>query len=337
VTVLLQGLAGMALLAGLAGDTWIENGSVPVPDLLALEQVVRDGRTPPPAALAADRLPGPAYPGSPASKAAPARSAALPGRMPHNISFEGVSFGYPGAPNLVLRDLQLQIEAGTSLAIVGLNGAGKTTLVKLLTGLCQPTSGLVRIGDTDLTGMDQASWRRQVAVIFQEFLRYELPLRDNIGFGAVEQAADDRLLAEIAAQAGAASLVASLPAGLDTTLSPRFDGGVDISGGQWQRVAFARALMAVRGGARVLVMDEPTAHLDVRAEAGLYSRFLSLTKGLTTIVISHRFSTVRQADRIVVLADGQIAEDGSHDELVAADGQYARLFTLQASSYRRHR
>jgi ATP-binding cassette, subfamily B, bacterial len=216
---------------------------------------------------------------------------------------------------------------------VGLNGAGKTTLVKLLAGLCEPTAGSITVDGTPLAELDRISWWRQLAVLFQDFVRYELPLRDNVGFGSVEHAWDDQAIWEAAAMAGAEDLVAALPAGQATTLSPRFEGGVDVSGGQWQRIAFARALLAVRAGARVLVLDEPTAHLDVRAEAEMFDRFIELTKGLTTIVISHRFSTVRRADRIIVLEHGQITEDGSHEELLAAGGRYERLFRLQASSY----
>jgi ATP-binding cassette subfamily B protein len=320
VTVVLQGLSGMAMIASLAGDTWIENGSVPVPDVLALEHAVEPGGPP---GRARNSQPSPVASGS----------TSFSSTSFDRVSFDRVSFGYPGAPGLVLQDLELRIEAGTSLAVVGLNGAGKTTLVKLLAGLSRPTSGTVLIDGRDLAEIDQESWRRHVAAILQDFVRYELPLRDNIAFGAVERAQDDQALAEIARQAGLGSLLAGLPLGLDTTLSPRFEGGVDISGGQWQRLAFARALAAIRGGARMLVMDEPTAHLDVRAEAEFYARFLDLTGGLTTVVISHRFSTVRRADRIVVLAGGQITEDGSHDELVAAGGQYARMFALQASNY----
>jgi ATP-binding cassette subfamily B protein len=312
LVVILQGLFGMALIASLTGDTWIENGSVPVPDVLSLEQAVHASE--PTAAPNAGRP-----------------AAGLPQQA---VSFESVNFGYPGRDTLVLDGFDLRLAAGRSVAIVGLNGAGKTTLVKLVTGLCRPSAGRIAIDGIDLADLDLASWRRQVAVIFQDFVRYELPLTENIRFGNIEQ---DRLeaaeLAEIAAQAGAAELLAALPAGAATTLSPRFDGGVDLSGGQWQRVAFARALMAVRAGATVLIMDEPTAHLDVRAEAELYDRFLELTSGLTTIVISHRFSTVRRADRIVVLEHGRITEDGSHDELMTAGGQYARMFSLQASSY----
>jgi ATP-binding cassette, subfamily B, bacterial len=312
LVVVLQGLFGMTLIASLAGDTWIENGSVPVPDVLSLEQVVRASEQP----VRPDEG---------------RRAAGLPRQA---ISFQGVSFGYASRDTLVLADFDLQLRAGQSVAIVGLNGAGKTTLVKLLTGLCRPTAGTIAVDGIDLADLDLASWRRQVAVIFQDFVRYELPLTDNIIFGSIEHGRlDPAELTDIAAQAGAADLLAALPGGSATILSPRFEGGVDLSGGQWQRVAFARALMAVRTGARVLVMDEPTAHLDVRAEAELYDRFLELTAGLTTVVISHRFSTVRRADRIVVLEHGRITEDGSHDELMMAGGRYARMFRLQASSY----
>ncbi len=319
LVVILQGLFGMALIASLSGDTWIENGSVPVPDVLSLEQAVQ-----------ASEPPGPAVTGLYSA------GLAATGLPRQSISFEHVSFGYPSRDTLVLDGFDLRLDVGRSVAIVGLNGAGKTTLVKLLSGLCQPSAGTIAIDGTDLAALDLASWRRQLAVIFQDFVRYELPLVDNIRFGGIEQDDLDHTgLAEIAAQAGAAELIAALPAGPTTTLSPRFDGGVDLSGGQWQRVAFARALMAVRAGAQVLVLDEPTAHLDVRAEAELYDSFLELTRGLTTVVISHRFSTVRLADRIVVLEHGRIIEDGSHGELMAAGGRYARMFRLQASNYAR--
>jgi ATP-binding cassette, subfamily B, bacterial len=334
LVIVLQGLFGMTLIASLAGDTWIENGSVPVPDVLSLERVVR-----------ASERPDEGRPDE-GRRDEGRRAAGLPRQA---ISFQGVSFGYPSRDTLVLADFDLRLRAGQSVAIVGLNGAGKTTLVKLLTGLCRPTAGTIAVDGIDLADLDLASWRRQLAVIFQDFVRYELPLTDNIIFGSIEHGRlkhgrlkhgrlehvrlDPAELTDIAAQAGAADLLAALPGGSATILSPRFEGGVDLSGGQWQRVAFARALMAVRAGARVLVMDEPTAHLDVRAEAELYDRFLELTAGLTTIVISHRFSTVRRADRIVVLDHGRIAEDGSHDELMMAGGRYARMFRLQASSY----
>jgi ATP-binding cassette, subfamily B, bacterial len=309
--VVLQGIFGMASIASLLGDTWIENGSVPVPDVLSLERAAGAGE---PRAAAGAALPAAGLPRS-------------------EIVFREVTFGYPGG-GLVLDRFDLRLEAGRSVAIVGLNGAGKTTLVKLLTGLCQPTAGTISIDGIELSDLDLVSWRRQLAVIFQDFVRYELPVADNIGFGWVEQPdLSPAALAEIVTQAGAAELITGLPEGTGTTLSPRFPGGVDISGGQWQRVAFARALMAVRSGAQVLVMDEPTAHLDVRAEAEFFSRFLELTAGLTTIVISHRFSTVRRAGRIVVLSGGRVTEDGSHDDLIAASGQYAQMFRLQARNY----
>jgi len=312
LTVLIQGLFGMAFLASQDGDVWIENGAVPTPDVLALEQSVTT------------EIPVPA---------GTTPAAGLPQRM---ICFEGVRFTYPGRDTPVYEELDLCIEAGQSLAIVGLNGAGKTTLIKLLTGLETPQAGRITVDGINLADLDPITWRQAVAAIFQDFVRYELPARDNIGFGAVELLADKALeqhITTVARRAGADRILAGLPNGLATPLSRRFAGGTDLSGGQWQRIALARALTAVEAGARVLVLDEPTAHLDVRAEADLYDRFLNLTHGLTTIVISHRFSTVRRADRIVVLEHGRITEDGSHAALVAAGGQYAQLFQKQAMRY----
>jgi ATP-binding cassette, subfamily B, bacterial len=311
LTVLVQGLFSMASLASNEGDVWIENGAVPVPDVLTFEQ------------SAALYIP------------ASTGDVSATGRPEREIRFEDVRFSYPGREP-VYTGLDLRIEAGRSLAVVGLNGAGKTTLIKLLAGLEEPTAGRITVDGIDLRALDQQSWRRTVAAIFQDFVRYELSARDNVGYGAVEtlHAADaDVHIVEAARRAGADTLLAELPHGLDTPLSRRFEGGTDLSGGQWQRIALARAMTAVGGGARVLVLDEPTAHLDVRAEADLYDRFLDLTHGLTTIIISHRFSTVRRADRIVVLDGGRITEDGTHDELIAANGQYAHLFRTQAMRY----
>lgn len=308
LTVLVQGLFGMAALASQAGDVWIENGAIPVPDVLAHERATE-------AHLPAVRGERPVPTDAPQ----------------HEIRFENVRFAYPGREP-IYSSLNLTVEAGRSLAIVGLNGAGKTTLVKLLTGLDTPQSGRIRIDGTDLSRLDLDEWRGRVAAIFQDFVRYQLSARDNIGFGSAARI-DDTLIRSAAARAGADTVLADLPDGLDTVLSRRHSGGVDLSGGQWQRVALARAMAAVAAGARVLVLDEPAAQLDVRAEADVYDRFLDLTHGLTAIVISHRFSTVRRADRIVVLEHGEIVEDGDHASLVAQGGRYATLFRTQADRY----
>ena len=249
------------------------------------------------------------------------------------IRFSEVSFSYPGSERKILDGLELEFPAGTSTAIVGLNGAGKTTLVKLLAQLYQPTAGRICVDGTDLREFDVRSWQRRLAVIHQDYIRYELDAAANIGLGAPERMHDAAGLERACAWAGAATIVDALPDGLRTVLSSRYQGGVDLSGGQWQRLAFARALFAVQAGASVLVLDEPTAHLDVRAEVAFFDGFLELTEGLTTVVISHRFSTVRRAERIVVLQDGRISEQGSHEQLLAAGGSYAELFRLQARRF----
>jgi ATP-binding cassette subfamily B protein len=233
----------------------------------------------------------------------------------------------------VLRQLDLEFPAGTSTAVVGLNGAGKTTLVKLLCGLYQPTSGRISVDGADLEEFDVRSWQRRLAVIYQDYVRYELDAAANIGLGAPGHLGDTKALERAIEWAGATEVTAALPDGLATVLSSRYSGGVDLSGGQWQRIALARALFAVQGGASVLLLDEPTAQLDARAEVAFFDRFLELTRGLTTVIISHRFSTVRRADRIVVLDGGRITERGSHEELMAAGGQYAELFKLQARRF----
>lgn len=246
------------------------------------------------------------------------------------LEFSAVGFTYPGSDRAVLDGLDLVIEPGSKVALVGANGAGKTTVIKLLARLYEPNSGTITVNGTSLADLDVSQWREQIGVIFQDFVRYELPARDNVGFGAVRLRDDAGALEETARKAGILPLIAELPRGWDSVLSRGYQGGADLSGGQWQRVALARALMAVRGGAHVLVLDEPTAALDVRAEAEFYQRFLELAGDTTTIIVSHRFSTVRRADRICVLGGGRIIEDGSHDQLIAAGGAYARMFRLQA-------
>lgn len=261
-------------------------------------------------------------------------SSALPVAAPREgIRFEGVGFRYAGQAADVLSGLDLVIPAGRSLAIVGANGAGKTTLIKLLCRMYDPTAGRIAVDGVDLRDVAPADWQRRVAAIFQDFARYHLSARDNVALGAPALAADATRLRAAAEKAGALDLIEALPRGWDTVLSRQYRGGVDLSGGQWQRIALARALFAAEGGARLLILDEPTAALDVRAEADLYDRFLEITAGLTTVLISHRFSTVRRADHIVVLEGGRVAEEGTHDELVARGGRYATTFALQAARF----
>jgi ABC-type transport system involved in cytochrome bd biosynthesis fused ATPase/permease subunit len=247
------------------------------------------------------------------------------GRPATAIRFRDVTFAYPGTdPRPVLDGFDLTVPAGSSLAIVGQNGAGKTTLAKLLCRLYDPQSGAVEVDGTDLRDVAADDWRRRITAVFQDFVRFDLPLRDNVAPGG----APDAVVEEALAGAGAAGL-----APLDTILSKRYDGGTDLSGGQWQRVALARALAAVATGAGVVLLDEPTAQLDVRGEAEIFERILAATRDCTTILISHRFSTVRQADRICVLEQGRVVELGTHDELMAAGGRYRTMFELQAQRF----
>ncbi|HET6874177.1 MAG TPA: ABC transporter ATP-binding protein [Acidimicrobiales bacterium] len=250
-----------------------------------------------------------------------------------SIRFEGVRFSYPGSDRPVFDDLDLEVEAGRSLAIVGANGAGKTTLIKLLCRFYDPTGGRVMVDDVDLREIDPASWHRRVAAVFQDYVQFELSAHDNVAYGALHNRSDRAGVVEAAGLAGAGPFVDRLEAGWDTPLSRLFSGGTQLSGGEWQRLALARALFAVRSGAGLLILDEPTAALDARGEAEVYERFLELTRGSTTIVISHRFSTVRRADRIVVIEGGRVVEDGTHDSLLAAGGRYAELYRLQASRF----
>lgn len=253
------------------------------------------------------------------SEAQPA--AGLPAR---EIRFQDVTFAYPGSEQPVLSGFDLTLPAGSSLAIVGQNGAGKTTLAKLLCRLYDPQGGAILVDGVDLRTLHLDSWRSRLAAVFQDFIRFELPLRDNV---APYGAPDDVIRAALA-EAGAAGL-----AKLDTPLARGYDDGTELSGGQWQRVALARALCAVRMGAGLVLLDEPTAQLDVRGEAEIFDRILAATRKVTTILISHRFSTVRHADRICVLEHGRVVELGTHDELMAKGGRYRTMFELQAQRF----
>ena len=253
----------------------------------------------------------------------------LPSR---EIRFDGVAFSYPDGPD-VFGNLDLVVPAGRSLAIVGANGVGKTTLVKLLCRLYEPTAGRIVVDGCDLTTIDPVAWRRQLAAVFQDSVRFELTAAANVAFGRIDAAADTAGIDVAADEAGLAEAIGALPRGWDTMLSSEYPEGADLSGGEWQKLGLARALFAVHHGASVLILDEPAAHLDARAEARLYQRFLAMTKGVTTIVISHRFSTVRQASSIVVLDDGRVTEQGTHAELVERGGLYAEMFRLQASRF----
>lgn len=257
-------------------------------------------------------------------------------RTPPTIRFEGTSYRYPASRRPVLDDLDLRVAPGEVLAIVGRNGAGKTTLVKLLASLYQPTGGRLTADGVDLAEVNPDGWRRQLSAVFQDFVRYPATVRENIALGAPEAPPDDAEIRAALELAGGGELLDRLPAGLDTLLARDYTGGVDLSGGQWQTIAISRALYAVTHGRRVLILDEPTAHLDVRAEADFYGRVISAVTDTTVILISHRLSTVRRADRIVFLETGRIVEQGTHDELIAGGGRYAELYELQARRFRPH-
>jgi ATP-binding cassette, subfamily B, bacterial len=256
--------------------------------------------------------------------ALPSGTRAADGMPAAGIRFRGVRFAYPSGGGPVLDGFDLDVPAGSSLAIVGQNGAGKTTLAKLLCRLYDPQAGGVEVDGVDLRGLDLDRWRSRVTAVFQDFIRFELPLRDNV---APAGADDETVLAALDA-AGAGGL-----GGLDTVLARGYQGGIDLSGGQWQRIALARALCAVRLGAGVVLLDEPTAQLDVRGEAEIFDRILAATRHCTTILISHRFSTVRHADRICVLEGGRVVELGNHTELMALGGRYRTMFDLQAERF----
>jgi len=297
--IYVQSGLGVSMIA-FGGFSWaLDGAAAPVAAVLRLEPAMR-----PAGALRS---------GSRPANRAPAQA----------IRLRDVTFAYPGGGS-ILEHLDLTIPAGSSLAIVGRNGAGKTTLAKLLCRLYDPQSGQIEIDGVDLREFDLVSWRSRVAAVFQDFIRFELPLRDNV---APSGAPDDVVRAALES-AGAANL-----AEMGTVLARGYSGGTDLSGGQWQRVALARALAAVKLGAGVVLLDEPTAQLDVRGEAEIFDRLLASTRHCTTILISHRFSTVRKADRICVLEHGRVVELGTHDELMTLAGRYRTMFDLQAQRF----
>jgi ABC-type transport system involved in cytochrome bd biosynthesis fused ATPase/permease subunit len=300
LVVFAQAAIGASALAFGEFDWWLRTSAQPVPVVLGLAQ-----RMGPVGALAS----GPVD---------------ATGRPEREIRFDGVAFNYPTSSHRVLDGFDLTIPAGRSLAIVGLNGAGKTTLAKLLCRMYDPTAGAVVVDGVDLREFDLGSWRSRIAAVFQDFVRYELSVRENVA----PAGASDVDVRDALEMARANDL-----AGLDVTLSRAYAGGTELSGGQWQRVALARALCAVRLGAGVVILDEPTAQLDVRGEVEIFDRLLAATRGCTTILISHRFSTVRHADRICVVEAGRVVELGTHDELISSGGRYKTMFELQASRF----
>jgi ATP-binding cassette subfamily B protein len=259
--------------------------------------------------------------------------APLPAPRPFRdgFRFEDVRFGYPGADKLVLDGISFELKPGQKIALLGENGAGKTTLVKLFSRLYDPTSGRILLDGVDLRDYDPLSLRREISVIFQDFLKYDATAGDNIGYGFIDALTDAARRQRASAMSYADSVIAGLPNGYDTMLGRRFEGGVELSQGQWQKIALARAYMR---DAQLLILDEPTASLDARAEYEVFDRLANLTTGKSAVLISHRFSTVRMADTILVLERGRVLERGSHAELLARAGRYAELFELQAAGYR---
>jgi len=258
---------------------------------------------------------------------------ALPAPRPIRSGFEfrNVSFVYPGTERRVLNGLNFHLRPGERVALIGENGQGKTTIVKLITRLYDPTEGQVLLDGIDLREYDLEDLYREIGVIFQDFMRYEMTARENIAVGKIDEIENKPLLEQAAHKSLADEVVAKLGARYEQMLGRRFEGGVDLSGGEWQKIALARAYLR---DAQLLVLDEPTAALDARSEYQVFQRFAELTAGKMALFISHRFSTVRMADRIVVLENGNIAEEGTHEKLTRMGGRYAELFELQAASYR---
>lgn len=263
--------------------------------------------------------------------AAPEKPVSVPRPMKTGIAFENVRFQYPTVGKPVLEDISLTIRPGEMIALVGENGSGKTSLIKLLCRLYDPTEGRITMDGIDLRDFDPVDLRREISVIFQDYVKYQLTARENIQFGNVEQAANEERIMEAATQSGADSVIQGLKQGYDTTLGKWFDGGEELSIGQWQKIALARAFLR---DSQLIVLDEPTSAMDARAEYELFRQFRQLAAGRAAVLISHRFSTVRHADCIYVLEHGQIIERGTHDTLMALNGTYARLFEMQAQHYR---
>ena len=304
VVVFAQAAVGASLIA-FGGLNWALDGSAaPVAAVTRLERAM----------VPAPQTPGYLRSGTISSDGMPAR----------DITCRDLSFKYPSAGAPVLTHFNLTIPAGSSLAIVGQNGAGKTTLAKLLCRLYDPQAGAIEVDGVDLRDLNLDQWRSRKAAVFQDYVRFELSVRENVA----PTGAEEGLIRAALEQAGA-----SIPADLSTPLARAYDGGIDLSGGQWQRIALARALCGVKLGAGLVLLDEPTAQLDVRGEAEIFETLLAATRSLTTVLVSHRFSTVRRADQICVVEGGRVVELGSHEELMAAAGRYHAMFNLQAKRF----